>query len=226
MRIGYIILCRYESSRLPGKILKEINHKPVLQYIYERLRCVTSPQNIIVATGKDATNQPIIDYCNKNNIRIFLGEQDNVAKRFLDCAEENNFDFAARINGDNLFVSPQIIRQMLPYVCSNSYDFISNVKGRTFPTGMSVEYIRTRFFHNLVEKFGTSSYVEHVTLYLYEHENEGRQYHHVNSICPEAQNRKFAIDTDDDFKSAEKLLLHIPGDHTDYDICDWIMMSE
>jgi len=226
MRIGYIILCRYGSSRLPGKILKEINNKPILQYIYERLRCVGLPEDIIVATGIDKTNQPIVDYCNKNNLNVFQGDQDNVAKRFLDCAEANHFDYAARINGDNLFVSPYIIQQMLPYVTSEAYDFISNVKGRTFPTGMSVEYIRISFYHNLLRKITTARYREHVTLYLYEHETEGKQYYIYNSICPKAQGRNFAIDTDNDFKSAEKILLQIQRRHTDYDICDWIEMCE
>jgi len=226
MRIGYIILCRYGSTRLPGKILKEINQKPLLQYIYERIRYAVQGEDIIVATGKDPGNQPIVDYCYNNNIPLFLGEQDNVAKRFLDCMEENRFDFAARINGDNLFVSPQIIRQMVPLVRSDRYDLVSNVKGRTFPPGMSVEYVRTSFFHTLIEKFNEEKYREHVTLYLYEHEDAGRQYHFTNQICQKAQGHNFAIDTGEDFKSAKQLLLKISSNHTDYDICDWIAMSE
>lgn len=226
MRIGYIILCRYGSTRLPGKILKEIKNKPLIQYIYERVRRVASHRDIIVATGNDPANLPIIEYCKKMNIRYFVGEQDNVSKRFLDCAERNRFDFAVRINGDNLFVSPQIIQEMLPIVKTDLYDFISNVKGRSFPTGMSVEFLRTSFYYNLIKMFNNSDYFEHVTLYLYEHKNEGRQYHFYNSICPNAKGRKFAVDTRDDFKFAEKLLSKITDYHTNYDICDWIKMDE
>ena len=40
MKIGAIVICRYNSSRLPGKILKKINGKPILTYIIERLKCV------------------------------------------------------------------------------------------------------------------------------------------------------------------------------------------
>ena len=40
---GLIILCRYNSTRLPGKILKEINGKTILKYIYERLSKINCP---------------------------------------------------------------------------------------------------------------------------------------------------------------------------------------
>lgn len=83
MRIGYIIVCRFGSSRLPGKILREINNKPLLLYIYERLLCVAAKEDIIVATGSDETNTPIADFCTRNRIRYYLGDPDNVALRFL-----------------------------------------------------------------------------------------------------------------------------------------------
>lgn len=226
MRIGYFILCRYGSTRLPGKILLKINEKPILQYILERVRCVAPHEDIVVVTGNDPDNLPIINFCKKQNVRFFVGDQENVAQRFLDCAEQNKYDFAVRINGDNLFVSPQIIRDMLPFVRTNNYDFVSNVKGRSFPTGMSVEFVRTSFFHDLITRFDKSDYHEHVTLYLYDHEDEGRQYFFYNSLCPEAEGRKLAIDTLDDFKNAEKLLLKTNNDHTNYDICDWVKMDE
>ena len=226
MRIGYFIICRYGSTRLPGKILLKINGKPILQYILERVRCVAPNEDVIVVTGNDPNNLPIIDFCKEQNVRFFIGDQENVAQRFLDCAEHNKYDFAVRINGDNLFVSPQIFRHMLPVVRTNRYDFISNVKGRSFPTGMSVEFIRTSFYRDLITRFDKPDYYEHVTLYLYEHEDEGRQYFFYNSLCPQAEGRKFAIDTLDDFKIAEKLLLQTNNNHTNYDICDWVKMDE
>ena len=68
MKIGFIILCRYNSTRLPGKILKEINGKPIIQYIVDSLLNITSTGNIVVATSGQKSDNPISDYCNKNNI--------------------------------------------------------------------------------------------------------------------------------------------------------------
>jgi spore coat polysaccharide biosynthesis protein SpsF len=225
MRIGYIILCRFGSSRLPGKILRRINNKPLLQYIFERLLCVAPKKDIIVATGSDETNRPIAEFCKDNQIQYFLGDPENVALRFLTCAKEYQLDYAARINGDNLFVSPAIIKAMLPHVRSGQYDLISNVKKRTFPTGMSVEFLRSGFYEEIIKLFDDPRHFEHVTLYLYEHETNGKRYYFYNTLCPEAKGHHLAIDTEQDFRSAEKLLVQIEKDHTAYDICDWIRLT-
>ena len=82
MKIGAIVICRYNSSRLPGKILKKINGKPILTYIIERLKCVQNLDDFIVATSINTTDQPIVDYCIKNQIKYFRGSLENVAERF------------------------------------------------------------------------------------------------------------------------------------------------
>ena len=85
MKIGFVIICRYNSSRLPGKILMEINGKSILQYIIERLSLVVPENNIVVATSEEKTDNPIAEYCIKNKINVFRGSLDNVALRFLNC---------------------------------------------------------------------------------------------------------------------------------------------
>ena len=59
MKIGAIVICRYNSSRLPGKILKKINNKALLTYIIERLKCVQNLDEITVATSEEATDQRV-----------------------------------------------------------------------------------------------------------------------------------------------------------------------
>ena len=71
MNIGAVVICRYNSSRLPGKILKKINGKSILTYIIERLNCVQNLDDFIVSTSINATDQPIVDYCIKNQIKYF-----------------------------------------------------------------------------------------------------------------------------------------------------------
>jgi spore coat polysaccharide biosynthesis protein SpsF len=222
MRIGFIVLCRYDSSRLPGKVLREIFGKPILGYIYERLRCVADESAIVVATSLEETDLPIVEFCRKNRVNCFRGDLHNVAKRFLDCAGYHGFDFAVRINGDNFFTSPFIIRQMLPYVWTGAYDFLSNVKGRTFPKGMSVEILRTSFYQDLITRFERKEQFEHVTLYLYQNENEGKRFYFYNTLCLEATGVNLAIDSQEDYDTAIRLIAKIDKPHTEYDLFDWI----
>jgi spore coat polysaccharide biosynthesis protein SpsF len=226
VKIGIILFCRYNSSRLPGKILRQINGKPVLAYIYERLCYATPEQTIVVATSREDSDRPIVDYCQKHHVPCFRGDLNNVAQRFLDCALYYDFDYAVRITGDSLFVSPQIIRAMLPFAESGTYDFISNKKERTFPVGMSVEIARTRFYEDAITKFNQNDHFEHVTLYFYENEQFGQRFYFYNQWCPEAGGAQMAIDSQEDLARATRMLNQIKRPHTDYDLCDWIAIRQ
>jgi spore coat polysaccharide biosynthesis protein SpsF len=222
LKTGLILFCRYNSSRLPGKILREINGKPILAYIYERLRYAAPEHELVVATSREVSDDPIVAYCQAHDMTCFRGDLNNVAHRFLACALQYGFDYAVRITGDSLFASPQIIRAMLPYAESGEYDLISNKKGRTFPVGMSVEIVRTAFYQQVYQQFEKSDDFEHVTLYLYEHEEVGRRFYFYNEWRPEAGGVQMAIDSEDDLARAMRLLNRTNGVHTKYDLCDWM----
>jgi spore coat polysaccharide biosynthesis protein SpsF len=206
MRIGFIILCRYNSSRLYGKILKEIQGKTILQYIVDSLSCIVDKSNIVVATSKEETDNPIANYCVNNDIQLFRGELNNVSKRFKDCANNYKFDFATRINGDNIFVDQETIKEMLAITKTNNFDFVSNVKNRTFPKGMSVEIVRVNHYNEKYKDFNSEDDFEHVTIYLYRHDENEKYYYHYNEKCKDAAGVQFAIDTPEDFKRAERII--------------------
>ena len=202
MRIGIIVLCRYDSKRLPGKILKNIRGATILSHIIHKLKKVPSASEIIVATSNENSDDIIMESCDGLEIPCFRGDLVNVSKRFLDCAQLNRLDYAIRINGDNLFTDPFIINQMIDLLNGNEYDFISNVPGRTFPFGMSVEILRTDFFASILPYFVIPEYLEHVTLYLYEHEELGKRHYFYNKICPGLKGINLAIDSEGDFRLA------------------------
>ena len=55
--IGIIIQARMLSKRLPGKVLKKILGKPMIELIIQRLKKCKEVDEIIVATSKDNSNQ-------------------------------------------------------------------------------------------------------------------------------------------------------------------------
>ena len=60
---GIIVLCRYNSSRLPGKILKKINGKEILAYIIERLEKLKN-YPLVICTSIEKTDDIISFYKN------------------------------------------------------------------------------------------------------------------------------------------------------------------
>ncbi|MGJ3236250.1 cytidylyltransferase domain-containing protein [Marivirga sp.] len=220
MTVGVAILSRYNSSRLPGKALKEINGKTLLKYIYERVNKVLPSDQIIIATSEEKSDDVISNYCEKQNWKCYRGSLDNVAERFYQSGIDLGVDYLIRINGDNLFLDIPLLESMIKLTQSYQYDFISNVKGRTFPKGMSIEVVRLDHYKNLLNEItNEEQYKEHVTLYLYE--NELNSYHFVyNDELKEMEGIQLAIDTQEDFEKAIAIINSFEKDHTKYNIKD------
>lgn len=227
VKVGIVITCRYNSNRLPGKILMKIEGKEVLGYINERLSHVTLANDIIVATSIEQDDGLIVDFCKSHGIKYFRGHKDDVAQRILECAVEHNLDYFVRICGDNIFTDYQLLDEMINIAITGNYNFVSNLKGRTFPAGISIEVLKTEFFRNIVLHYKTSEQKEHVTLYLYDHELEiGAHYYLYNNICPEARSIKLALDDRNDLSFISKIIKKMDKDHTEYLIKDIYELSK
>lgn len=212
MRIGCIILTRFNSSRLPGKALREIGGRALLHRIHDTLSDFFPDCQLIVATSEEESDLPIALYCEQHQMQCYRGSLAKVAQRFYDCALAYDLDYAFRINGDNLFVEIESLQAMMDAVRQDrSLDFLSNVKDRTFPFGMSVELLKTEFYGKMLQKFQQDTrYQEHVTLYLYDHEQEGKRKYFYNVKYPEAGGAHLAVDTPQDFEIARRMLDMMP----------------
>lgn len=217
-KVGIIILCRYSSSRLPGKILKRINGKPILQYILERAYNVRNANEVIVATSDDPSDDIIEQYCRKNEINCFRGSLQNVLERFTQAANDYKLDYAIRINGDNLFVDSGLMDEMIEIARANEYELITNVPGRTFPYGMSIEVISVKSLNNLLPKIIDPKHQEHVTLFFYENPATFRTFVLKNSIARDAQGFKLAIDEEEDLQFAENIINSMNKPHFNYSL--------
>lgn len=216
MNIGIIVLCRFNSSRLPGKIFSQINGKPLITYILERISRSKYNANIVIATSRNHTDQPIKDYCIKNNVACYRGSLENVSERFLNCATHHRFDYAVRINGDNLFTDPSLIDNYCDLASSDTFDLISNVPNRTYPSGMSVEVIKISFMRKTISNFNKNKYKEHITLYYYENLSSGNFKFLENNDLPEAKGLKLAIDHLFDLNLVTNIINKMEKNHIHY----------
>ncbi|MDQ3000964.1 MAG: acylneuraminate cytidylyltransferase, partial [Fibrobacterota bacterium] len=81
MKTVIIVQARMTSTRLPGKVLKEVLGKPLLGYQLERLLRVRKADQVVVATTSNATDEPIMDFCRDYSIAAFRGSEQDVLAR-------------------------------------------------------------------------------------------------------------------------------------------------
>ena len=75
MKIVAIIQARMGSIRLPGKVLKKIGNKNLIEIILERLSHSNEINEIVVATSVDSKNdvlQKFVESLNYNSSIIFI----------------------------------------------------------------------------------------------------------------------------------------------------------
>jgi spore coat polysaccharide biosynthesis protein SpsF len=221
MRTGIVILSRYNSSRLPGKALRPMLGKVILTYILERLLQVVPAENIVLATSEEASDDPIATFAKASGMKCYRGSLENVAQRFYEAAAAQGWEYATRINGDNIFVDTEVLREMIALAETGQYDFVSNVKGRTFPKGMSVEIVRVKHYASLLSTiFASPQYREHVTLYLYEHDVGRTYFYYLNESLPEASGIQLALDTQEDWDRTLQIMQQFTAPHWTYNMKD------
>ena len=216
MRVGAIILCRYSSSRLRGKILKEIEGKKVLEYIVDKVKQVNNIVGFCIATSTREDDDAVAEFCEQNDWPFFRGDLQNVAQRFYDCSVEHQYGAMVRVNGDNIFTDAYMIQDAVAQFVENQLEFLSNVKGRTFPKGMSVEIVKADAYKNALETISALEYYsEHVMPYFYDHDTEYKtQYmYHEND---EYKNVDLALDTAEDFQLATDIIQQFTKSHREY----------
>lgn len=220
MKVGIVILCRYASTRMPGKILSQVQGRSVLGHIIDRLKWNVPDVPLVVATSRESSDDVVASECIREGVRCFRGAHNDVASRFLEAARSEDWEFAIRINGDNLFVDTESIRGMLAIARTNVFDFVTNVPGRKFPKGMSVEIVRTQFLDELLKDNRDPEDREHVTRAIYNNPSIGRRYLYPNTICPEAQGMDLALDTPEDLAQIESIISRWPKSPTSLGLRD------
>lgn len=87
MKVGAIIQARMGSTRLPGKVMKEIKGKTVLSHVIERVKQSKLIDDIVIATTVLDRDKAIEDEALKNGVKIYRGSEDDVLARYFLAAK-------------------------------------------------------------------------------------------------------------------------------------------
>jgi glutamate-1-semialdehyde aminotransferase/spore coat polysaccharide biosynthesis protein SpsF (cytidylyltransferase family) len=211
-----IIQARMGASRFPGKVLEFLNKKPVLHWVVDAVLLIPTIDQIVVATSDTEIDQPIADWCSKNQIAVFRGSESDVLSRFYVAAKEHNADVVVRITADCPLLDPNIVGQVLYLVVSGEVDYASNVSPATWPDGLDCEAFTIAALEEAHHKAGRQSDREHVTPYI-----RNNQYKFKIANVPAAmlglQKHRWTIDTKEDLEFVEKLVKETKVNATTYD---------
>jgi len=99
MKTVAIIQARMGSTRLPGKVLMDICGKPAIERLVDRVAKAKHIDQIVVATGDTLSNEPLKRWGRENSTPVFVGSENDVLGRVLECAEFYRADRIVDITG-------------------------------------------------------------------------------------------------------------------------------
>jgi spore coat polysaccharide biosynthesis protein SpsF len=173
-RTTIIIQARISSSRLPGKVLKDLCGEPMLLRQIERVKSCRMADQLVIATSDEASDDPIAEFCAKSQIACFRGSLGNVLSRYHGAAVAfGPTEHVVRLTADCPLADPDVIDACIALHLANGADYTSNKLGPanqlgpTYPVGLDVEAMT---FEGLdrVHRVARDPYdLEHVTPHFY-----------------------------------------------------------
>ncbi len=162
-----IIQARMTSTRLPGKVLKEVLGRPLLSYLFERLRRVKEIEQIVLATTTNKEDDPIVELCKKEDILYFRGQEHDVLDRYYQTALLYNADPVMRITSDCPLIDIDVVRSVIEKYKEGEYDYV--VTGPRFVEGFDCEIFSFAMLE-LAWKNAEKKYErEYCTMFLHNH---------------------------------------------------------
>lgn len=124
MNIGFLITARLKSTRLPYKILLDLNGKTVIERIIDRIKEIKGIAKIVLCTSTNPQDEPLIDIAKRNGIHSFAGDEEDVLKRLLDASKVHNLDYFLGITADNPLITIEYSNLIMEKVKTDQFDFI------------------------------------------------------------------------------------------------------
>jgi len=213
-----IIQARMGSSRLPGKVLKEIGSLPMLFRVVLRARRAQTLGQVVIATTTDEGDDAIVDFCTSKGFPCFRGDPYDVLDRYYQAACLFNAQVVVRLTGDCPLIDPFEIDRTVCAFDEVGVDFAANRLPppwkRTTPIGMDTEVVSfdalKRAWQEAEEKYAR----EHVMPYLYEEDHE-----------PDLGHLRLTVDTAEDLALVRRIYDHF-GNTDDFSLKDILSLLE
>mgnify|MGYP002011505825 FL=1 len=158
------------STRLPGKVLKEINGEPLLKFMTDRVLDSKLVDKIVIATTVEKKDDPIVRFCEEFNLAHFRGSEEDVLDRYYQASKYYSAKTIIRCTADCPLIDSEIIDKTIKLYLDTNVDYASNTCPpdlKRYPDGADVEVFS---FDALERAWKESTDVkdrEHVTFYFW-----------------------------------------------------------
>lgn len=220
MRVEVFVQARMGSTRLPGKVLKPVLGKPLLEFLVERLRQAKEIADVVILTTTQPADDAIAQFCQQRGIACLRGSEDNVLERYYQAALKRRPDAIVRVTADCPLIDPEILDQVVRKFkeLSPTIDFVANTLEGTYPRGLDVEVFSFQALEKAFQEAHFPEEFEHVTVYFYRYPKLFRL---KNVAYPVSlRQHRWTVDTPEDLALVTLILEHLYPDNPHFRLRD------
>jgi spore coat polysaccharide biosynthesis protein SpsF len=161
-----VVQARMGSSRLPGKVLADLDGVPMLRFMLDRLS--SAPVDlIVVATSTDERDDPVVEIATAAGVAIVRGPEQDVLRRYAIALDAHPAETVVRLTADCPLTDPGLVSTALTRHRETGADYTSNTLVRTFPDGLDVEVVQASALRAADAEAVDVVEREHVTPFVY-----------------------------------------------------------
>jgi spore coat polysaccharide biosynthesis protein SpsF len=209
LKIVAIIQARMGSTRLSGKVLKDLAGETVLARVVNRVRRARLIDEALVATTDRVADDAIVEECSSLSVLVFRGDQDDVLDRYFRAAQLAKADVVVRITSDCPLIDPEITDKTIAAFLETRSDYASNALVRTYPRGLDTEVMSSAALGRARKEARKPYEREHVTPYFYEHPAKFK----ILSVTGDADysGHRWTVDTPEDLALVRAIYARLKG---------------
>lgn len=166
MKVVVITQARTGSTRLPNKILKEIQGKSLLQIHIDRIKQAKLVDDIFIATTTNENDDQIEALAKQLKIKYYRGSQDDVLDRFYQTIKNVKPDFIVRLTSDCPLIDPILLDEVIKAAIDKKLDYYANIMEELYPDGQDIEVFTFKTLEKAWKESTLKSDREHVTPFI------------------------------------------------------------
>ena len=213
-----VLQARMSSTRLPGKVMSQINGHPMIYWEISRISKAKLVNKIVVAISDQKSDDVLADYLDSIHQDYIRGSLDNVLSRYVKAEENYNPSAIIRLTADCPLVMPELIDQYLEIFYKNDFEYLSNTLELSYPDGLDIEIIAPGIFKKLLVSSLSKEEQEHVTLGIYSRKDKFRTYNVSNNA--NISEFRWTVDTSDDLAFVKSVYAHFESKEIDFTFKD------
>ena len=210
MKAVAVIQARMGSSRLPGKVLRDLGGLAVLGWVVRAAGAIPGIDGVVVATSDAPGDRAVSDWCATQGIDCWRGSEADVLERMLGAARQAGAEVVLRLTADCPLLDPQVCGEVLALLKRSGADYASNIEPRSWPDGLDCEAVTLEALETAGREAAPGPDREHVTPFI---RRQQQRFASVGLHCPlpDLARESWTLDSEEDFAVLTSLVARLPN---------------